>query len=78
MSRTAADYMAEALARAALANHDLLAAATEATSTVRLAATVRSSRSADAVADLRRRLSAHQDSRPVADFFDLANTLLPA
>jgi hypothetical protein len=66
------------LARAALANHDLQAAATEATSTVRLAATVRSSRSADAVADLRRRLSAHQDSQPVADFFDLANTLLPA
>jgi transcriptional regulator with XRE-family HTH domain len=66
------------LARAALSNHDLEAAATEAASTVRLAATVRSSRSADAVGDLRNRLSPHQDSRPVADFFDLANSLLPA
>ncbi len=66
------------LARAALANHDLQAAAADAATTVRLAATVRSSRSADAVVDLRHRLSAHQGSRPVADFFDLANTLLPA
>jgi hypothetical protein len=66
------------LARAALANHDLEAAATEAASTVRLASTVRSSRSADAVADLRHWLNPHQDSRPVADFFDLANSLLPA
>jgi len=68
---------ADRLARAALADHDLQAAATEAATTVRLATTVRSSRSIDAVADLRQRLAAHQDSPPVADFFDLANTLLP-
>jgi hypothetical protein len=66
------------LARPALATHDLQGAATEAASTVRLAATVRSSRSADAVGDLRRRLNPHRDSRPVADFFELAGTLLPA
>jgi transcriptional regulator with XRE-family HTH domain len=65
------------LARAALADHDLQAAAAEAASTVRLATTVRSSRSIDAVADLRQRLAPHQGSTPVADFFDLANTLLP-
>ena len=47
------------------------------TQQVRLATTVRSSRSIDAVADLRQRLAPHQGSTPVADFFDLANTLLP-
>ena len=66
------------LARAAMAHHDLESAAAEAQITVRLAATVRSSRSIEAVSDLRNRLADHQDSLPVAEFFDLANTLLPS
>jgi len=66
------------LARAAMAHHDLESAATEAQITVRLAATVRSSRSIEAVSDLRNRLADHHDSLPVAEFFDLANTLLPS
>src|SRR5690606_33962387 len=66
------------LARAALADHDLEAAAAEATTTVRLAVAVRSSRSVEAVEDLRTRLDAHKSSPPVADFFDLAEALLPA
>jgi hypothetical protein len=48
-----------------------------ATTTVELAATVRSSRSAEAVQDLRARLSSHAAAPAVADFFGLADTLLP-
>lgn len=65
------------VARAALTEHDLDAAAAAATSTVELAVSVRSSRSLDAVADLRERLSDHRDSPPVADFFHIADALLP-
>ena len=50
----------------------------EAQTTVRLAATVRSSRSFDAVSDLRNRLADHQHSLAVVEFFDLADTLLPS
>lgn len=60
------------IARAALTDHDLPAAADAATTTVRLAATVRSSRSAEAVADLRARLEPHAESPPVGEFLELA------
>jgi hypothetical protein len=66
------------LARAALANHDLEAAAPAASSTVRLAAAVRSSRSIDAVQDLRTRLRDHGISPAVAEFCELADTVLQA
>jgi hypothetical protein len=66
-----------ALARAALTNHDLDAAAAAATTTVELAVTVRSSRSLEAVFDLRRRLRGHESSPAVADFFELAEVFLP-
>lgn len=65
------------LARAALIEHDVEAAASAATSTVELAATVRSSRSTEAVDDLRARLRQHDGSPAVADFFELADTILP-
>jgi transcriptional regulator with XRE-family HTH domain len=65
------------LARAALIDHDIEAAASAATTTVELAATVRSSRSTEAVQDLRTRLRDHDGSPPVADFFELANSILP-
>jgi hypothetical protein len=65
------------LARTALARRDLEAAAASATTTVQLAVTVRSARSVEAVADLRQRLAPHVDSPAVANFFDLADTLLP-
>jgi hypothetical protein len=65
------------LARAALADHDLEAAATAATTTVRLAAAVRSSRSTEAALDLRRRLEEHRESVAVQDFLAVADTLLP-
>jgi hypothetical protein len=65
------------LARAALIDHDIEAAASAATTTVELAATVRSSRSTEAVHDLRTRLRDHDGSPPVADFFELANSILP-
>jgi transcriptional regulator with XRE-family HTH domain len=65
------------IARAALASHDLDAAAASATTTVELAAKVRSSRSVDAVADLRARLAVHDRSPAVADFLAVADALLP-
>ena len=65
------------LSRAALADHDLEAAATAATTTAQLAATVHSSRSTQAVKDLHQRLQGHDDSRPVSDFLVLAETLFP-
>ena len=65
------------LARAALADHDLEAAAAAATTTVELAGAVRSSRSGAAVDDLRTRLGDHTASPHVADFLDLADALVP-
>ncbi|SDD34133.1 hypothetical protein [Actinokineospora iranica] len=66
------------LARAALAAHDLEAAATAARTATKLAATVKSSRSVDAVTDLRNRLTPHKDSPTVQGFFDEADVLMPA
>jgi transcriptional regulator with XRE-family HTH domain len=66
------------LSRAALADHDLEAAASAATTTVRLAASVRSSRSTEAVHDLRDRLRGHETSPAVADFFAVSDTLFPS
>jgi hypothetical protein len=57
-------------------DHDLEAAAA-ATTTAQLAASVRSSRSTEAVIDLRQRLEGHADSPPVADFLAVADTLFP-
>lgn len=65
------------LTRAALEEHDLESAATSATLTVELAAAVRSSRSIEAVQDLRQRFDAHRDSPAVIEFLELADTLLP-
>jgi len=65
------------LARAALADHDLEAAAHAATTTAQLAATVRSSRSTQAVDDLRQRIREHDDSPAVSDFIAVADTLFP-
>jgi hypothetical protein len=66
------------LARAALADHDLDLAAAQATTTVQLAATVQSSRSVEAVSDLRSRLGPHDQFPAVVDFFEVAEALLPA
>jgi hypothetical protein len=65
------------LARSALIEHDIPAAASAATATVELAATVRSSRSTEAVNDLRARLRDHDRAPAVAEFFELADTILP-
>jgi hypothetical protein len=65
------------ISRSALADHDLEAAAAAATTTAQLAATVRSSRSTDAVYDLQQRLSVHKASPSVADFLAVADTLFP-
>ena len=65
------------LSRAALADHDLETAATAAMTMVQLAATVHSSRSTQAVEDLRQRLQGHDDSRAVSGFLVLAETLFP-
>jgi hypothetical protein len=67
-----------ALARAALDDHDLEAAASAATETAKLAAHVQSPRSIDAVVDLRNRLQPHNDSPVVQDFLQAAAVLLPA
>jgi hypothetical protein len=65
------------LARGALTDHHLEAAVSAATTTVRLAVAVRSSRSTEAVANLRERLRPHDDSPEVLSFFELADTLVP-
>lgn len=65
------------LARAALERHDLDAAAAAGSEAVRLAATVQSSRCVDAVGDLRGRLHGHENSPLVAEFFELADALVP-
>jgi transcriptional regulator with XRE-family HTH domain len=66
-----------ALARSALATHDLEAAAAAGVRTVELAVSVRSSRSAEAAGDVRRRLAAHTNSPPVRDFVELADSVMP-
>ncbi|HET6953391.1 MAG TPA: hypothetical protein VFI47_23635 [Acidimicrobiales bacterium] len=66
------------LSRAAIADHDLEAAASAATLTAELAATVRSSRSSEAVTELRTRLRPHEGSPAVADFLQVADTLFPS
>jgi hypothetical protein len=65
------------LARSALVDHELEAAAAAATTTVELAVAVRSNRSNQAVLDLRERLGEHQASPRVAEFFELADALMP-
>jgi transcriptional regulator with XRE-family HTH domain len=65
------------LARSALTNRDLEAAAAEASTTVRLAVAVKSRRSTDAVHDLRDRMTEHKMSPAVNDFFELADALIP-
>ncbi|MFD7655865.1 helix-turn-helix domain-containing protein [Actinosynnema sp. NPDC059797] len=67
-----------ALSRSALDNHDLEAAATAGVAATKLAATVKSTRSTEAVADLRARLQEHQTSPAVREFLDLSGALLPA
>ncbi|WP_189226921.1 helix-turn-helix domain-containing protein [Saccharothrix coeruleofusca] len=66
-----------ALSRAALDSHDLEAAASAGMAAAKLAATVKSSRSTEAVGDLRTRLRDHHDSPAVRDFLDLSGALLP-
>jgi transcriptional regulator with XRE-family HTH domain len=67
-----------AAARAALDTHDLEAAAAAGTAAATLGATVDSSRSVDAVTDLRSRLAEHRDSAAVRDFMEVSATLMPA
>lgn len=66
-----------ALSRSAIDNHDLEAAASAGMAAAKLAATVKSSRSVEAVADLRTRLRDHRDSPAVRDFLDVSGALLP-
>ena len=66
-----------ALARAAIDSHDLEAAASAGMAAAKLAATVKSSRSVEAVADLRVRLRDHGESPAVRDFLDVSGALLP-
>jgi hypothetical protein len=65
-----------AIARAALDDHDLAAAAAAALETVKLAASVQSSRSIDAVVDLRDRMQRHDRSAAIRDFLEISRTLL--
>jgi hypothetical protein len=66
------------LARAALDAHDLDAAASAGLAAAKLAATVKSARSVQAVTDLRQRLRNHQGSAAVREFLDVSGTLMPA
>lgn len=65
-----------AMSRAALDERDLEAAAMAARKTAELAATVDSSRSFEAVQDLRQRLDGHRSSAAVREFFDVSDTLM--
>lgn len=65
------------MARAALADHDLAAATSAGLTAVRLAVTVKSSRSTDAVKDLRTRFEAHRQSPHIQDFFTQSDVLMP-
>lgn len=67
-----------AMARAALSDHDLAAATTAGLTAVKLAATVKSSRSSEAVHDLRERFEAHRNSPHVQGFFEESDVLMPA
>ena len=67
-----------ALARAAIDSHDLEAAASAGMAAAKLAATVKSSRSVEAVSDLRTRLRDHKDSPAIREFLDVSGALLPA
>ncbi len=67
-----------ALARAAIDAHDLPAAASAGLAAAKLAATVKSSRSVEAVTDLRLRLRAHGGSPAVREFLDVSGALMPA
>lgn len=67
-----------ALARAAIDSRDLEAAASAGMAAAKLAATVKSPRSIEAVADLRSRLSDHSESPAVRDFLGVSGALLPA
>jgi transcriptional regulator with XRE-family HTH domain len=67
-----------ALARAAIDAHDLPAAASAGLAAAKLAATVKSSRSVEAVADLRLRLRDHSGSPAVREFLDVSGALMPA
>ncbi|MEU4803003.1 helix-turn-helix domain-containing protein [Actinosynnema sp. NPDC023587] len=67
-----------ALSRSAIDRHDLEAAASAGMAAAKLAATVKSSRSVEAVADLRNRLRDHRESPAVRDFLDVSAALLPA
>ncbi|MFD8495884.1 hypothetical protein [Amycolatopsis sp. NPDC059657] len=70
--------LAEAtMARAALYDHDLAAATAAGMKAVKLAATVKSSRSTGAVKDLRTRLEPHRNSPYVQDFFLRPDVLMP-
>lgn len=60
------------IARAALADHDLATAAAAGIRTVHLAAAVDSSRTREAITDLRVRMRKHRRSAPVRDFFEVA------
>jgi hypothetical protein len=67
-----------ALARAAIDSHDLEAAASAGMAAAKLAATVKSSRSVEALADLRVRLRERSESPAVRDFLDVSGALLPS
>lgn len=67
-----------ALARAAIDAHDLEAAASAGMAAAKLAATVKSSRSVEAVADLRARPRGHQESPAIRDFMDVSGALMPS
>ncbi|GLZ42701.1 helix-turn-helix transcriptional regulator [Actinokineospora sp. NBRC 105648] len=67
-----------ALARAALTSHDLEAASAAGLTALRQAVTVTSSRSAQAVTDLRMRMAPHRDSPATRQFLDESAVLMPA
>jgi len=58
--------------------HDLEAAAASGTAAATLGATVDSSRSVEAVTDLRTRLAEHPSSPAVRDFMEVSATLMPS
>lgn len=64
------------LARAALDDHDLIAASAEGIRTANLAVGVDSSRSREAITDLRVRMRKHRRSGAVREFLDATDTLL--
>jgi hypothetical protein len=67
-----------AMARAALSEHDLDKATAAALEATHLAVTVKSSRSTEAVHDLRDRLDPHRGSPAVQDFFEETAVLMAA